>query len=89
MSKIISAKRLRQELAEVVERVRKGERFTVLYRSRAAFQILPVDADPLHTGSLEEESLYQADAVGDSADGLTSVDHDRVLYGKAARRRRR
>lgn len=80
MSRVISAKRLREELAKVVEMVRKGQRFTVLYRSRPAFQILPVDADGLEMGPLENDSLYQAEAVGSSTDGLTSVDHDRVLY---------
>ena len=83
MSKVISAKRLRDELGKVVEMVRKGQRFTVLYRSRPAFQILPVDADGLEMGPLEQDSLYQAEAVGRSADGLTSVDHDRVLYANA------
>ena len=33
----INAKRLRGSLQEVVERVRKGPRFAVIYRSRAAF----------------------------------------------------
>ena len=36
----ISAKRLRATLPDVVERVRKGTRFTVIYRSRPAFQIV-------------------------------------------------
>jgi antitoxin (DNA-binding transcriptional repressor) of toxin-antitoxin stability system len=39
----INAKRLRATLPDVVERVRKGARFTVIYRSRPAFQIVPVD----------------------------------------------
>ena len=38
----INAKRLRGSLPEVVQRVRKGTRFTVIYRSRPAFQIVPV-----------------------------------------------
>jgi antitoxin (DNA-binding transcriptional repressor) of toxin-antitoxin stability system len=37
----INAKRLRATLPEVVERVRKGTRFTVINRSRPAFQICP------------------------------------------------
>ncbi len=82
MPKVISAKRLRDELAKVVEMVRKGQRFTVLYRSRPAFQILPVDSDALDSGPLESDSLYKAEAVGSSTDGLTSIDHDRVLYSK-------
>jgi hypothetical protein len=37
----INAKRLRATLPDVVERVRKGTRFTVIYRSRPAFQLAP------------------------------------------------
>jgi antitoxin (DNA-binding transcriptional repressor) of toxin-antitoxin stability system len=39
MNTIINAKQLRDSLPEVVAKVRRGERFTVLYRSRAAFQL--------------------------------------------------
>jgi len=39
----INAKRLRASLPDVVERVRKGARFTVIYRSRPAFQIVPIN----------------------------------------------
>ena len=35
----INAKRLRATLPDVVNRVRKGTRFTVIYRSRPAFPI--------------------------------------------------
>jgi antitoxin (DNA-binding transcriptional repressor) of toxin-antitoxin stability system len=83
LSKVISAKRLRDELAKVVEMVSKGQRFTVLYRSRPAFQILPVDAAEVEMGPLEDDSLYEAEAVGSSTDGLTSADHDRVLYANS------
>ena len=76
----INAKTLRHELAGIVERVKKGEGFTVLYRSRPAFRIIPVDG-PVALGALEEDSLYLADAVGNSNDGLTAADHDRLLYG--------
>lgn len=37
MDKTINAKELRASLPRIVERVRRGERFTVLYRSRPAF----------------------------------------------------
>jgi antitoxin (DNA-binding transcriptional repressor) of toxin-antitoxin stability system len=76
----INAKRLRATLPEVVERVRKGTRFTVIYRSRPAFQIVPVDAAGTPSGSLADDPLYRARAVGSSGDGRTSVDHDAVLY---------
>lgn len=39
----INAKTLRAELPDVVARVRKGARFTVLHRSRPAFRIVPID----------------------------------------------
>ncbi len=83
MSKVINAKTLRNELARIVESVRKGDRFTVLYRSRPAFQILPVDAGVMEPGNLEDDSLFEAEAVGQSTDGLTAADHDRVIYGKS------
>ena len=76
----INAKRLRATLSDVVERVRKGTRFTVIYRSRPAFQIVPVnDAGDLPV-ALNDDPLYGAEAVGSSADRLTSTDHDAILY---------
>jgi prevent-host-death family protein len=75
----INAKRLRATLPDVVERVRKGTRITVIYRSRPAFQIVPVDKGtaPLPLG---DDTLYRARPVGSSDDGRTSADHDVVLY---------
>jgi antitoxin (DNA-binding transcriptional repressor) of toxin-antitoxin stability system len=85
MPKVINAKTLRNDLAKIVERFRKGDRFTVLYRSRPAFQILPVDGSALEHEKLEDDPLYEAEAVGRSTDGLTAADHDQVLYGKSGR----
>jgi len=76
----INAKRLRATLHEVVERVRKGTRFTVIYRSRPAFQIVPVDDAASASSSLTDDPLYRAQPVGSSDDGRTSVHHDAVLY---------
>lgn len=76
----INAKRLRSTLPDVVERVRKGARFTVIYRSRPAFQIVPVDDEGGVPVSLADDPLYRAEAVGSSHDGRSSVDHDRILY---------
>jgi antitoxin (DNA-binding transcriptional repressor) of toxin-antitoxin stability system len=82
MSRIINAKQLRASLPEIVRRTRRGERFVVLYRSRPAFQIAPVDqADDADQEPFERDSLYGAGPVGNSTDGLTSKDHDRILYG--------
>ena len=76
----INAKRLRATLPDVVERVRKGTRFTVIYRSRPAFQIVPVDDQACTPISLADDTLYRAQPVGSSDDGRTSVEHDRILY---------
>jgi len=73
----INAKRLRGSLPDVVKQVRKGTRFTVIYRNRPAFQIVPVNDTELAIGDLGDESLYRAEPVGRSRDGRTSVDHDR------------
>jgi antitoxin (DNA-binding transcriptional repressor) of toxin-antitoxin stability system len=76
----INAKRLRSTLPDVVERVRKGTRFTVIYRSRPAFQIVPVDDHGSAPTALAADTLYRAEPVGSSDDGRTSVDHDTILY---------
>jgi antitoxin (DNA-binding transcriptional repressor) of toxin-antitoxin stability system len=81
MQTVINAKTLRSELQSVIRRVQKGERFTVLYRSRPVCEIVPVSAGP-PAGDLKDEPLYGAEAVGRSRDGRTSADHDEVLYGR-------
>jgi prevent-host-death family protein len=78
----INAKRLRATLPDVVERVRKGTRFTVIYRSRPAFQIVPVDESRVARAPLADDPLYRAQAVGSSRDGRTAADHDALLYGR-------
>jgi antitoxin (DNA-binding transcriptional repressor) of toxin-antitoxin stability system len=75
----INAKRLRASLPEVVERVRKGTRFTVIYRSRPAFQIVPVE-QAAETVPLEADPLYRAGPVGRSEDGRRAAEHDEILY---------
>jgi antitoxin (DNA-binding transcriptional repressor) of toxin-antitoxin stability system len=77
----INAKRLRASLPKVVERVRKGVRFTVIYRSRPAFQIVPVDDMDHGQSRLEDDPIYRAPAVGRSTDGRTASEHDAPLYG--------
>ena len=81
MNFTINAKQLRASLPKLVERVRKGARFTVLYRSRRAFQIVPVDESETPSIPLDADPLYRARAVGRSTDGRTAAEHDRVLYG--------
>jgi antitoxin (DNA-binding transcriptional repressor) of toxin-antitoxin stability system len=82
MNVSINAKRLRGSLPDVVKRVRRGTRFTVIYRSRPAFQIVPVNDEAHAAGALEDDPLYRARAVGRSGDGRVAIDHDRALYGK-------
>jgi antitoxin (DNA-binding transcriptional repressor) of toxin-antitoxin stability system len=81
MNFTINAKQLRASLPKLVERVRKGARFTVLYRSRRAFQIVPVDESETSRVPLDADPLYHAKAVGRSTDGRTAAEHDVVLYG--------
>ena len=76
----INAKRLRATLPDVVEQVRKGTRFTVIYRSRPAFQIVPVHDSSQPVDPLADDPLYRAGAVGSSTDGRTAADHDADLY---------
>jgi prevent-host-death family protein len=82
MKLTINVKDLRGSLPKVVERVRKGARYTVLYRSRPAFQIVPVDEPESRPFSTEADPLYGARAVGRSKDGLTAAEHDDMLYGR-------
>ena len=84
MRTVINAKNLRKDLAEILERARKGERFTVLYRSRPVCQIGPLDEDT-EPGDLRDEALHGAGAVGESQDGRSSADHDEFLYGRRRR----
>jgi antitoxin (DNA-binding transcriptional repressor) of toxin-antitoxin stability system len=76
----INAKQLRATLPAVVKRVRKGTRFTVIYRSRPAFQIVPVNDSGQQPVPLAADPLYRAQAVGSSSDGHTAADHDTTLY---------
>ena len=81
MNITINAKQLRASLPTLVERVSRGARFTVLYRSRRAFQIVPVDEADTPRGALQADPLYRAKAVGKSTDRLSAAGHDAILYG--------
>jgi len=79
MQNIINTKELRSSLPKIIESVRKGEKFTVLYRSRPAFRIVPIEED-LQISPLSNDPLYQAQAIGESSDGLGGAVHDTLLY---------
>lgn len=80
MQNIINIKELRSSLPKIIESVRKGEKFTVLYRSRPAFRIVPIEEDLQITSPLSNDPLYHAQAIGESSDGLSGADHDTLLY---------
>ena len=80
MSIAINAKTLRATLPKVVDRVRKGDRFTVIYRSRPAFRIVPIEEPEAAESDHEDDALYRAKAVGRSRDGQPASDHDSILY---------
>lgn len=82
MQKTINTKELRASMPKIVEGVKRGERFTVLYRSRPAFRIVPLDDADRVSYPLSKDPLYHAGGVGESSDGLTAAEHDSVLYGK-------
>jgi hypothetical protein len=76
------AQDLPASLPAIVGKVRRGARFTVLYRSRPAFQAVPVDVSPEIVGDLASDSLYHAKPIGRSTDGRSAADHDSLLYRK-------
>lgn len=78
MGHTISAKELRARLQEIVAQVRRGSRFTVLYRSRPAFDIVPVGSPEAVSGRLEEDPLYRAQPVGSSGTGDAALRHDEL-----------
>jgi antitoxin (DNA-binding transcriptional repressor) of toxin-antitoxin stability system len=82
MNTVINAKKLRASLPEVVKKIRRGARFTVLYRSQPAFQLVPIEPGPSTMGELERDTLYRAPAVGRSTDGRVAADHDSILYSR-------
>ena len=90
MSRLLSAKQLRSSLPDVVSRVKKGERFTLVYRSEPVMQLVPLGARGEATDEPPtEDPLYGAPALGRSTDGLRAQDHDAVLYGAPRRSRSR
>lgn len=82
MNTLITTKELRATLPTVVERVRRGTRYTVVYRSRPAFQLIPVEDASAPIGEITGDPLYRAAPLGRSTDGCTATDHDRLLYAK-------
>lgn len=83
MAEIINVKTLRRDMARILERVARGERFTVLYRSKPVCRLVPIEGDDLPPGRVRDDALYGMDPVGRSTDGRTAADHDEALYGES------
>ncbi|MBI4356937.1 MAG: hypothetical protein HY559_03570 [Gammaproteobacteria bacterium] len=84
MHTLINAKVLRMTLPEIVHQVQHGKKFTVLYRSRPAFNIVPPDekSENVTLSELSKDALYHAQAVGYTRRGGSALRHDDILYGK-------
>lgn len=82
METIIQARDLRSSLSRIVEEVGRGAKFTVVYRGRPAFRIVPINSRSLKFGDLEHDTLYRAPAVGRSTAAWSGVEHDVLLYPK-------
>ncbi len=77
---VITATKLRTSLPDVVRRVWRGERITVLCRTRPAFQIVPLESIRASDTPLETDPLFRAAAVGRSRKGPSAAEHDALLY---------
>lgn len=80
MERTINVNELRATLPKIVESVRQGNQFVVRHRGQPAFRIVPIESEAREVFPLKDDPLYQADAVGESTDGLSSTDHDDLLY---------
>lgn len=90
MAKHLSAKELRASLPEVVARVQKGERLTLMYRSQPVLQLVPLGVADAPLCPPEDDPLHGVVGIAHGpADGLDSRDHDHIIYGTPRRPRKR
>lgn len=80
MQETINTKELRASLLKIVQEVKRGKQFTVLYKSRPAFRIVPLNDVTEAVCPLDQDPLYRAGALGESSDVLSADDHDTILY---------
>ena len=66
MDTTINVKTLRRDMGRILARVRRGERFTLLHRSRPACRIVPLDEPLPQGGEPTEDPLYGAAPFGAS-----------------------
>lgn len=80
---IINAKELRNALRNIVQGAKRGQRYTVLYRSYPAFRIIPVDdVSASRKIDLASDPLYKAGPLGRTDDGDLADNHDEIIYGE-------
>ena len=84
MAEIINVKTLRRDMARILERVARGERFTVLYRSKPVCRLVPIESADLDAGRVREDPLFGMAPVGRSTDDRSAADHDDDLYGESS-----
>ena len=83
MDATITFTQLRASLPKLIQRLRKGSRFTVIHHHRPAFRIVPMnETGPAPARSIQNDSLYRAKAVGRSRGSPYPTDQDSVLYGQ-------
>ncbi len=75
----VSMLELRQHAREIVERVRRGQRFVLTYRGRPTARIEPLaDAD----GVRENDAFYRLAELADSAgEAMSNREMDEAIYG--------
>ena len=84
MKHVINTKELRESMLSVVEDVRKGAHFTVLYRSHPAFNIVPIHSEPDFEELGDDNPLLKRLCVGTSTQQPAVQGHDKELYGADA-----
>ena len=74
MQTTINVKTLRHEMGRIIERAKRGEHFTVHYRSRPAFRIVLLHG---RVACPEDDALFGADPLHD-ASRLERIDASRA-----------
>ncbi len=70
---------MRQRAREVVERLGRGESFTLTYRNRPVGELRPVVGE---TGVDESDPIYRlAEDAGELGGSLSVAEADRLIYG--------
>ena len=60
----VGARELKQHTGEIIERVRKGERFVLTHRGNPVAVISPLDADALEEALGEESQRAEKESLG-------------------------